>query len=536
MKEKNSSKQNSVYDFQSVFYRDGIATVGKDGKFGYLRQDGKEITPLKYDKVMPFDWDIGRVCIDGKWGLVDVSGKEITPLIYDEIRQTHNPIVKLNGKYGYLNRETGELLTPVKYDEAHRWIQIWGESDSCDFWENDLAEVRLDGKWGCIDLHGNETVPLKYDEIKISQRGGFHAARLKRKWGFIDRNGKETVPFEYSSVDEFSAGRARVKKKGKYGFIDNSGVSVIPAVYDYCESHFRKDCDKKGIDPVVVKLDGKYGYTDVNGNEIVKPVYEYATSLYFGAGMAAVMLNGKMGFIDRTGRKKIPFIYEPADSPHGEEWMNNYRFLDGFANVKLNGKWGVIDRKNRVIIPFIYDRFLGIRDAGWRCAIRDGKKLSIDTKGVERSVKKNPDARTFRDYLHAATLSETVESGRTLLGLSGKEVKILGIDFDCFSGKAPRTSHDIIRIHTDLYNRKGRKRMPLTVDFYSVKDECSYGYFDWDEALDMEVRIEDGLVLSDAETVAVCIWGACDQWLATEDAIRRFLDGLDSEVDKIEAE
>jgi hypothetical protein len=247
--------------------------------------------------------------------------------------------------------------------------------------------------------------------------------------------------------------------------------------------------------------------------------------------MAAVMLNGKVGFIDRTGGEKIPFIYEPPDD---EEWMIHYRFLDNFANVRLNGKWGVIDRKNRVVIPFIYDRFLKHWYAGWRYALRDGKKLSIDTKGVERVMKKNPNARTFKDYLHAVTLSETVESGRTLLGLSKKEAKILGINFDNFSNKSPRTSHDIIRIHTDYDHGKGRKRMPLTVDFYSVKDKCSYVYFDWDKILDMEVRIEDGLILSDAETVAVCIWSACDRLPMTEDAILHFLDVLHSDVERIE--
>lgn len=504
----------------------GIAVVGKEGKFGYIRHNGEEITPLKYDKVKRFYWDIGRVSIDGKWGIVDKSGKEITPLIYDEIKGLQDPIVKLNGKYGFINRKTGELLTPVKYDEASEWVQMLNFSDD-DFHKNDLAAVQLGGKWGCIDVHGNEIVPLKYDEIRIHQSGDLPvSARLKRKWGFIDSAGKEITPFEYSRVYPFSAGRALVKKKGKYGFIDNKGVLVIPAVYDDCESYFNKEYDKD-YSPIVVKLDGKYGYIDVNGNEIVKPIYEYATSFYYSKGMVAVMLNGKVGFIDETGKEKIPFIYEPVGNPYKRNnWIYHYQFMDNFANVKLNGKCGVIDRKNKVVIPFIYDKFLKNMDAGWRCVMRDGKKLSIDTKGVERSMQKNPNARTFKDYLHAVTSSEVVESGRTLLGLYKKEMNILEINFDNFSGKSPRSSHDIIRIHIDYYGKKGRKRMPITVSNYSVKNKCVYGYPKWDEALDMEVRIEDDLILSDAETVAVCIWGACDQWLGTEETIQTYFDVL----------
>jgi hypothetical protein len=168
MKEKKSI-QNNDYDYHGTLdYFYGIAVMGKNGKFGYVNRRDEEITPLKYDKAMRFDWDAGKVCINGKWGLVNKRGKEITPLIYDEIRGSQDPIVKLNGKYGYLNRKTGKLLTPVKYDKAEEWTQILDFSDDS-FGHNDLAKVRLNGKWGCIDLRGNEVVPLKYDEIDINQ-------------------------------------------------------------------------------------------------------------------------------------------------------------------------------------------------------------------------------------------------------------------------------------------------------------------------------------------------------------------------------
>jgi hypothetical protein len=51
---------------------------------------------------------------------------------------------------------------------------------------------------------------------------------------------------------------------------------------------------------------------------------------------------------------------------------------------------------------------------------RKNNNQSSDIKGVERSMKKNPAARTFEDYLHA-----------------------------------------VIRIHIDYDSRKGRKRMPI---------------------------------------------------------------------------
>jgi hypothetical protein len=533
MKKKNNNlKQNDIYEYHGAFDTDGITIVGKNGKFGFVRQNGEEITPLKYDKAMRFYQDIhilgingralpstsyyivapdiGKVCLNGKWGLVNMAGKEITPLIYDEIKWHQNPIVKLNGKYGYVNGKTGELLTPVKYDKAREWTDA-------DFGNHDLAQVQLDGKWGCIDVHGKEIIPLKYDKIQIhqSKEAPCVTARLKRKWGFIDLAGKEIAPFEYDSVEPFNACRARVKKRGKYGFINNKGAIVIPIIYDDCESDFIKDDEH--IHPIAVALEGKYGYIDVDGNEIVPPMYEYAASFYY-SDIAAVVLNGKVGFIDETGKGIIPFIYDPLDNP--DDYKRIIYFRGNFLDVKLNGKWGVIDRDNNVIIPFLYDEFLDNRcAAGWHYAIRDGKKLSVDTKGNEYLMQKNPYARTFKDYLHAVTLLEVVESGRTLLGLSPEKLNVLEINFNNFFNKSSRPSKNIIRIHSSYYYNK---KSPIDTHLYSEEDECAYVYFDWAEILDMEARVEDNLTLSDAEIVACCIW----QWLTMENFARRLLTGL----------
>jgi hypothetical protein len=203
--------------------------------------------------------------------------------------------------------------------------------------------------------------------------------------------------------------------------------------------------------------------------------------------------------------------------------------LDNFANVKLNGKWGVIDSNNKVVIPFLYDEFLQNYHAGWRYAMRDGKKWSIDTKGNERVMQKNPNARTFKDYLRAVTSAEVVESGRSLLTLSKKEAKLLKVNYDNFSAKTPRPSQNIIRIFAD-YGLRDWRHPPIDAALYCVENECSYGYFDWEEILDMEVRVEDDLTLSDAEIAAVCIWEACDQILTTEENIRKYLDRLHEQV------
>jgi hypothetical protein len=428
-------------------------------------------------------------------------------------------VVGKNGKYGYINRKTGKLLTPLKYDHAETWTQIFVDLLNENLGDNDLAKVQLNGKWGCIDIRGNEIVPLTYDEIVINQMNNpYVAAKLNGKWGFIDKYGIVVVPFEYDSVKCFNECRARVKKNGKYGFINDKGGVVIPLIYDDCESHFINNSDDdKHVPPIWIKLDGKYGYIDINGKVIVKPVYKYAASFHYSHGMTAVIINDKAGFIDETGKEVIPFMYEPDfDKPY------NYRFHGNFANVRLNGKWGVIDKNNRVVISFLYDEFLDNNYVGWRYALRNDRKLGIDTKGKEWTMQKNPNARTFKDYLKVVTWTDVAESFRTLIyknrALTDEMLAIYEENFNNFSTKTVQPSQNIIRIHARYYKTQ-QDQNPIDAELYSVKDECSYIFLDWAEILDMEVRIEDNLSLSDAEVVATCIWRACDRLPSIESSI-----------------
>jgi hypothetical protein len=517
--EKQKQNQQPDYDFRDAHNKsNGIAVVGKGGKFGYINREGVEITPLKYDHAVRFRGCTVRVQLNGKWGCVNSQGKEIIPPVYDEIKGCINPIVRLGDKYGYVSEKTGKLLTPVKYDGARDWTYIQ---------DGHWAAVQIDGKWGCINARGREIVPPIYDDITINE--GCFAVNLDGKWGFLNKNGTIKTAFEYDDVEEYSIGRARVKKNGKYGFIDTKFTVVIPLVYDDCEPHFSyAGYSNKRILPLWVKRDGKYGCIDISGNVKIKPKYEFAQSFHrMGVGdyetnpyFAAVVMDGKAGFINEAEKIVIPCKYEPDFNDRG-----NYCFIyDGFVNVRFDGKWGVINTKNQVIIPFLYDEFLhDIHNGGFRCAMRDGRKLSIDAKGNEWDYKKNAVARTFRDYLHAVSWVDVAESFMSLLGENGSSYEE---NFNNFRSKQHQPSNDIIRIFANRW-KDPDERSPVSATMFSVENACSYTFFDWEEILDMEVRIEDNLTLTDADVVAVCIWEAGDCHPMTEESIKSFLKSLD---------
>ena len=548
-------KYKFVYDFLEASQESsGILIVGKDGKFGYINERGVEITPLKYDRIKQFEETVGWVLLDGKWGAVNRRGEEITPPVYDEIEKafcSHLCIVRIGDKYGYVDIYTGKLITAVKYDHAREWTQLSREGD--------LAAVQMDGKWGCINTRGKETVPVEYEEICICQfpphikakldgKWGYFnvrgkeiippiyeemsvnknhiAAKFDGKWGFLDRKGGKITDFEYDDVDDFRYGRARIKKDGKYGFINEKLAVAIPPVYDDCEMYFWEDSNpKKRMLPLWVKRDGKYGFIDISGNLKIEPKYEFAKS-FMAAGnkkyLAAAVKNGAAGFIDRTGKTVIPFMYEPdIDNQH------NYSFsYDGFANVRHGGKWGVIDAQNQVVLPFLYDEFLDdIRDGGFRCAMRGGAKVTVDAKGNEYDFAKNPAARTFKDYIHAVEWVDVVKSAVSLLCHESWDMNIFEKNFNNFHSKRHKPSNNIIRLYANV-NKPDWDKMLIAVSMFSVEDKCSYVFFDWDEILDMEVRIEDNLMLTDADVVVLCIHEACDRVPGTEDDIKKYLKKL----------
>ena len=474
----------SGYDFCDE-NSSGIAIVGKDGKFGYVNRCGERITPLKYDGAAPFKRRFAKVQLNGKWGLINREGKETTPLIYDEIKKYHSVTVavRLGNKYGYISAETGNVVIPIMYDDAER-LHITRQRHNG---TGDIARVKLGDKRGCIDERGKVIIPIIYDDIVIAD-SNLNMAKYNGKWGFISAKGKKIIDFEYDDVSEFHNNLARVQKNGKYGFINTKGTVVIKLKYDDC------------------KADTCYG------------------------NLLAVAMNGAAGFINKKTKKiVIPCMYEPDF-----ENRDNYCFNSSdYANVKLGGKWGVIDKKNRVVIPFLYDAFFHNPRAVFRYGLRDGKKWKIDPNGAEQEMKKNPHARTFKDYVHAVEWAQVAESLNALHDIHCG-LDLFETNFNNFKTKQFKHSDDIIRIYKREIDYDEEKtdsvydyKYPIFhVDLFCTKSETTYTFFDWAEILDMEVRIEDNLTFTDAEIVAACIYRASDGAYLTEEDIEAYLKSL----------
>ena len=148
------------------------------GKQGF-KKDGVVVIPAIYDKAWDFREGLALVELNDKWGYIDKIGKEVIPIKYNEVYSFKEglALVKLNGKWGYIDKLGYEVIQ-IKYESA------W------DFREG-LALVANNGKGGYIDKSGKEVIPIKYDWAGSFQNGKAKV-RLNGKRGTIDKQGNFT--------------------------------------------------------------------------------------------------------------------------------------------------------------------------------------------------------------------------------------------------------------------------------------------------------------------------------------------------------
>ncbi len=175
--DKTGNVKARLKDYRYVSgFSEGFAQVAKDGKYGFVDKNGKDVVPPIYDDVQDFNEGIAQVQKDGKYGFVDQTGKEVVPLIYDSVDSFNDGLARVekDGKYNFIDK-TGKEVVPSEYDIG------WGE------FSEGFADVRKGKKYGYIDKSGNEAVPMIYDEAKEFSEG-LAWVRKGEKWGILKIN------------------------------------------------------------------------------------------------------------------------------------------------------------------------------------------------------------------------------------------------------------------------------------------------------------------------------------------------------------
>ncbi|MBE5822301.1 MAG: DUF3298 domain-containing protein [Clostridiales bacterium] len=354
---------DGIYDDARDFKQE-VAAVKKDNKWGYIDKEGNEVIPFIYDYATSFNGKLAVVRNEGKYGVINKVGKEIVPLTYDEVLYGDDYymnldndksfiIVKKDNKIGIIN-ETGKIVVPCIYDEfsyADYEGIVYDEYEEREylFFEG-MAKVIKNGKYGYINRNGKEVIPCIYDYAYTFSEG-FARVCKDDKWVYIDKEGNEIIFDDYEYIYDFNNGMARFMKDDKFGFINAKGENIISINNLYDEvSDFNE-----GL--AAVKKDNKWGYIDENGNEVISFIYDSAYT--FSEGMAKVIKDGKCGYINRNGNEVVSCIYDKIERINDEYFkvleIKELPYKDVNGNNVKSRHYGIIKITGEEIIPCEYD-------------------------------------------------------------------------------------------------------------------------------------------------------------------------------------
>lgn len=351
---------NDTEDIDDASY---LAWVRDDsGRYGYVSKTGEEIVPCRYDSAEDFEYGFARVGIengvdeDGKtiyrYGYVNAKGEEVVPCIYDTvgILEESKLFDVRKDDTAWLLDQNGEEIMPDKFE--YIW---WGLG------KTGLIVIEKNGKYGCINLWGEEIIPAIYDEgifyleesdLIMVQKGKFSDVGSPQ-YGLFDGKGKEIVPLQGHRFSDYyisESGLFLIEKDGKYGFVDYEGNAIVPIIYDHASEYGRNGLAivNKGYNTFLIDKTGTIKYE-------CKNTYERAYA-FDDCGLAVVCSeDGQYGAINEAGEEVIPCIYDDIwleFTSTGKKYCFDHHNL---AKVKKNDKYGVINEFGEEILPLEYD-------------------------------------------------------------------------------------------------------------------------------------------------------------------------------------
>ncbi|MCB0840501.1 MAG: WG repeat-containing protein, partial [Bacteroidetes bacterium] len=335
--------------------------------------------------------------------------------------------VKIDGKWGYINT-TGKIIIPPEYRNAQDFSQ-------------GLAAIRFKNGWGYINGQGDIEIKPKFQRAGDFVQGRA-PVKMNSGWGYIDLEGKKASKFNMRKLLPYEGGEAQARIR-YWGVLDLDGKWLVKPAYGQIEKSgdywkVRQKgifgyVDKKGNtvldmrypdlgiaseDRISFMVERRYGFLDMDGEEVIPPTYQDAGT--FSEGLAGVNYFGKWGFIDREGNMIIKPTYEKIRD-----------FTNGVAVVN-KGLWGVIDKAGKTVIPFEYVK-INRNNKGWLTClhVKTENWEYFDSHGIKLSHKSFEGAKPVNDELSSIEHNER----KNLINLYGIPITYPGYNDIANAGK-----------------------------------------------------------------------------------------------------
>ncbi len=298
----------------------------KGKRWGYINNLGKYIIKPQFSEAFDFHDNKAIVRLEDKYGVINSLGEYIIVPRYDEIKpyKENRAIAVLDNLY-YVIDDSGKTLT-----KGYSFISSY---------HNGLALVQDDNLYGYLDLTGEVAIPIKYKEAHDFING--KALVKEEKYQLIDTSGKVLQEYDNLSLSDYSNNMLIIKTDGKCGYINETGNVVVEPIYHICNPF------KENIAVVIKRgeLSDNYGLINILGEVFLEPIYQVILPLgenRFAVGKAKIQekpyLGNMFAIVTSSGEFLTDFIYD-----------NVTPFQNHLASAVKKGWTYFIDLKGKII-------------------------------------------------------------------------------------------------------------------------------------------------------------------------------------------
>lgn len=189
------------------------------------------------------------------------------------------------------------------YGQSARWLVKLEYENICPF-SDGIAIVQSNGKFGYIDINGNEILPPNYENVYDFKEGVGVISSINDEVKYIaDRHGnlKKVMPgFSLNpQFPYFSNGLLLVKnEEGKHGYLNKTGKLVIDCKFSwahpFCEGRSAVSLNKYAI--------GQWAYIGTDGRVLINTENNFQWASSFQDDKAVVIIKNKLAYINRDGK------------------------------------------------------------------------------------------------------------------------------------------------------------------------------------------------------------------------------------------
>lgn len=233
---------------QVVAFNEGLAAVQSDDVWGFMDSLGHLAIAPKFSRVSSFCCGRAAAKLDNKWGFIDYAGNWVVePQFTKCLNYKDGKAIVYNGyqNAGLIDLDGNFIIEPNVYrmidftdgrglvrDGNYRFYYITEENrvykgyyQHAEGFQDGVAAVKQQGKWGLINDKGIELIPPKYDRVEPFDNG-FAKVRISQFSGIVNLKGEVIADANYEYITYAGNGLFRVEEGDKIGYFDSAGQWV----------------------------------------------------------------------------------------------------------------------------------------------------------------------------------------------------------------------------------------------------------------------------------------------------------------------